>query len=442
MKKVRFYSLLALLPISTITYAQVGINTPTPTSTLDVTAKNATGTTTNVDGLLVPRVDRQRAQSMTGVPTSTLIYVNNVATGAQSGIAANVDTVGYYYYNGTLWTKFTGGSGTGSNINIYNADGTLTGNRLVSQLGSTLAFTGTATNAFSVDNNSLSVDAANHRVGIGTTSPANKLVVKGVNSQPSNTSAILRVDGDSNHALDFGVLANSPYGSYISSKDKNSGGGLPLALNASGGNVGIGTLAPSNKLHVNATDPLRLEGISEGVTSTDRLLVIDPTGVVKSIKTLGGLSIPNPAVFRLENSQNDFLSSANAGISQVVPMSVVKNTIPGLSYDAGSSTITFPAGTYEIMFVYEGTHNAANCTLSSYFVDFPLNNNLQRIHSTAGHNQGGQSNHGGAITYATAVPANRTWQIRLGRGVSGNCGGAGMLLRENSTQLLVFRVGD
>jgi hypothetical protein len=33
-------------------YAQIGINNPAPASTLDVTAKNATGTTSNVDGLL------------------------------------------------------------------------------------------------------------------------------------------------------------------------------------------------------------------------------------------------------------------------------------------------------------------------------------------------------------------------------------------------------
>ncbi|MFP3663088.1 hypothetical protein SB768_32145, partial [Burkholderia sp. SIMBA_043] len=53
--------------------AQVGINTPSPTATIDILAKNATGPATNVDGMLVPRVDRQRAQVMTGVPTSTLI---------------------------------------------------------------------------------------------------------------------------------------------------------------------------------------------------------------------------------------------------------------------------------------------------------------------------------------------------------------------------------
>ena len=93
------------LQIGTFTLAQVGINTPNPQATFDINAKNATGTSRDVDGILFPRVDRQRAQSMTSIPVSTMIYVNDVSTGTQTGPAANMDTTGYYYYNGTLWVK-------------------------------------------------------------------------------------------------------------------------------------------------------------------------------------------------------------------------------------------------------------------------------------------------------------------------------------------------
>src|SRR5690606_20056956 len=78
-------------------------NTPTPTSTLDITAKNATGTTTAVDGILFPRIDRQRAQSMTSIPTSTLVYINNVATGTAAGTTVDVTSVGFYHFDGTKW---------------------------------------------------------------------------------------------------------------------------------------------------------------------------------------------------------------------------------------------------------------------------------------------------------------------------------------------------
>lgn len=147
--------LLALFPL--FAAAQVGVNTADPAATLDVVAKNATGTTTNVDGLTVPKVDRERAQSMAGTPVSTLIYVDNVSTGSTIGSTVNVDKVGFYYFDGSVWVKFSNTSI--DSANIYNTNGTLTGNRTILQEDRTLAFSGTAANAFSVDGNTFSVDA-------------------------------------------------------------------------------------------------------------------------------------------------------------------------------------------------------------------------------------------------------------------------------------------
>ncbi|WP_054510474.1 hypothetical protein [Chryseobacterium sp. ERMR1:04] len=252
MKKNTFI-LLAMLS-SGFAYSQVGVNTPDPKATFDIIAKNSTGTTTSAEGILIPRVDRQRAQSMTNVETSTLIYVNTSSTGDQTGTAINIDAPGYYYYDGSVWIKLNA-AGASQDTNIYNQDGALSENRTVSQADKTLAFTGTIANLFSVDGSTFSVDAANHRVGIGTTTPTNKLVIKGVNAQPDYKNATLRIDGSSNHALDFGTFADSPYGSYISSNDK-SDESLPLILNPLGSNVGIGTINPTSSaiLELAATD--------------------------------------------------------------------------------------------------------------------------------------------------------------------------------------------
>ncbi|MCS3868664.1 hypothetical protein J3D55_001580 [Chryseobacterium ginsenosidimutans] len=97
--------LLAVL-FSTAAHSQVGVNTANPQTSLDVVAKNATGNSTNVDGILLPRVDRERAQNMSAIPTSTLIYVNSIATGTATGNAVNIDNIGYYYFDGTVWVKF------------------------------------------------------------------------------------------------------------------------------------------------------------------------------------------------------------------------------------------------------------------------------------------------------------------------------------------------
>ncbi|MFP3631664.1 hypothetical protein SB776_34210, partial [Burkholderia sp. SIMBA_045] len=91
--------------------------------------------------------------------------------------------------------SLSGGTLTASgsaSVNIYNADGSLTGNRTVTQGGNTLAFNGTATNAFSVDGTTLSVDAANDRVGIGTATPEGKFHVT---STAAVSSRFTLIDG-------------------------------------------------------------------------------------------------------------------------------------------------------------------------------------------------------------------------------------------------------
>lgn len=86
-------------------------------------------------------------------------------------------------WNGTVWAP-----AADENTNIYTNDGTLAGNRVVTQAGSTLAFTGTAVNAFSVDGPTFSVDAANNRVGVGTAAPTSSFQVNG-----SVANSILRI---------------------------------------------------------------------------------------------------------------------------------------------------------------------------------------------------------------------------------------------------------
>lgn len=98
---------LAVMALSFGAHAQVGVNTTTPASTLDVRAKNATGTATNVDGFLFPRVDRQRAQSMTNVPVSTMIYVSDASTGTAQGTAVNIVNNGFYFFDGNVWVRLS-----------------------------------------------------------------------------------------------------------------------------------------------------------------------------------------------------------------------------------------------------------------------------------------------------------------------------------------------
>lgn len=198
--------------MSFYSHAQVGINTPTPKTTMDVSAKRDTNgnITDNAQqlGLQAPRVTRAELTANTASygadQRGSLIYVTDISAGNTSGQRANITTIGYYYFDGSSWQKITNGTPD----NIYNANGTLTGSRTVTQGGNTLAFTGSAVNAFSVDGTTLSVDATNHRVGIGTTSPTLRLDVNANNAAigfrslatlPTGTSSRgLVVDGSGN----------------------------------------------------------------------------------------------------------------------------------------------------------------------------------------------------------------------------------------------------
>lgn len=110
-------------------FSQVGVGTTAPNSTLEIVAANPTGTSTSVDGILIPRVDRQRAQSMTGTTTSTMVYVNSIATGTATGTAVNITSVGFYYYDGTVWQKI--GTAATTNWTLTGNGGTTAGTNFI-----------------------------------------------------------------------------------------------------------------------------------------------------------------------------------------------------------------------------------------------------------------------------------------------------------------------
>jgi hypothetical protein len=125
------------------------------------------------------------------------------------------------------------------------------------------------------------VDAGNDNIGIGTISPGNKLTVQ----QDISTSAFgdgqIRIQGagDTNQFLSF-KLATSANNAQIQAGDDSSGAeqNYALALNPSGGNVGIGTSSPQSTLHVDCV--LRLEPQSSSPSGGKGDLYVDTNGIL------------------------------------------------------------------------------------------------------------------------------------------------------------------
>jgi hypothetical protein len=91
-------------------------------------------------------------------------------------------------------------------------------------------------------------------VGIGTTAPQTLLQVYG-SGGVANLSAetgMLKVTNSSANELSIGTNPAAPYEGWLQVKrTNNSGNWYPLALQPAGGNVGIGTAAPTSTLQVN-----------------------------------------------------------------------------------------------------------------------------------------------------------------------------------------------
>lgn len=95
-------------------------------------------------------------------------------------------------------------------------------------------------------------------VGVGTTTPVNKLHIFGASTDTINSAstAILKIEGSSTAALHFGSTSSAPYGQWVQSGSRTSPAtAYPLLLNPVGGHVGIGVTLPVCKLDVDG--PIR-----------------------------------------------------------------------------------------------------------------------------------------------------------------------------------------
>ncbi|MFC3161191.1 hypothetical protein ACFOEQ_24580 [Chryseobacterium arachidis] len=324
---------------------------------------------------------------MTGIATSTMIYVNSIANGSLGGNAVNINAEGYYYFDGTVWVKLN--SGASPSINIYNADGTLTNSRIVTQGTNTLTFNPTVNNGFSVKGSVFSVDGANNRVGIGTTTPIAPLQIRTtvagqvpveVTQPINNLLPGIRISGTGTPAVGqtaligfnpnesqgaYPILAGATYTSASASQGDadfivaaSQGGTAEVMLTVKNrGNVGIGTTTPQKKMHVNGglqiTNELSVGGDAATAGSsgtTGQVLTSNGAGNAPTWQTPAGANTPVRAV-----TSNDTLTVADSGgfvySSGTAALTItVPDTLP-----IGFHCVIIQQGTAQVTVVGSGT---------------------------------------------------------------------------------------
>ena len=126
--------LLGLLATTSVAFAQagkVGVNTSNPEATLDIrpSAANAATTATTNEGILIPRVSRDRLKSIAtaNLKESTLVYVDNIS-GTTNAVTSNVTSKGFYYYSTTAskWVKIAEGTIQEQDLRLVGANNHIT----------------------------------------------------------------------------------------------------------------------------------------------------------------------------------------------------------------------------------------------------------------------------------------------------------------------------
>lgn len=191
MKKIVQWGLLLF---SVTIFAQVGINTTTPNAQLDIKSNNQ-AVPSNMDGILIPKIDVFPATNPTFAQQGMLVYLTTVAAGKQPGF--------YYWDNTTVsWIgigggdsgwKLTGNSGTNPASSFL---GTIDDNDVVLKRFNTVAGRLTVSNT-SYGVNTLSVNTT------GSDNTAN-----GLGALQNNTT------GGFNTANGSGALQSNTAGSF------------------------------------------------------------------------------------------------------------------------------------------------------------------------------------------------------------------------------------
>jgi len=238
------------LAASTLLFSQVGIGTPTPQATLDVTGTPTD--TAKLDGIIAPRLtgDQLRGKTYTTAQTGALVYVTAADT-APANQTIDVTTPGYYHFNGTKWVVTTT-----KDTSIYTGDGTLTSNRTLTQGGNVLNFVNSQKTVFS---NSLGVgvqqdSGSGTRASIGL---SNNGVAQLWLYTDTNSAAQINATNSSS-ALILSTNATSISAPIRFATSSGSGASGIERMKITGeGNIAINVTVPTEKLDVSGNTRLR-----------------------------------------------------------------------------------------------------------------------------------------------------------------------------------------
>jgi len=280
-------------------------------------------------------------------------YVNNISVQGNANVTGNVGigttaTSTALTVNGTVSANntisaptFTAQGSTGG-FNITDRSGSSASSTLYRQLGTNYI-------SDSVTGNLVAI-ASGGNVGIGISNPGTTLTVNGsisalnaINSATASvagTSSLFSV-GDRMGGASTGAFYRSGGVNYL--YDSNAGN---VVAYTSGGNVGIGTSSPTNK--VTATSSTQYKGISVNNGTNDIVQLIGQS----SINDNGSIVLLNAgtAGTYIQANGNSYINGGNLGIGTALPtqaLTIVGN-VSATGYLAGGTPTNIQTGNYTL----------------------------------------------------------------------------------------------
>ena len=198
----------------------------------------------------------------------------------------------------------------------------------------------TVTGDLTVDTNTLKVDSSNNRVGIGDTSPSEKLVVS--DNTASQFASVIK----NTHASGAGMKVFGATGTQYSFIVRDYTDTTNSLVVLGNGRVGIGNNAPTNELTIGPTTPgadvgnaIELRG-SAGDSSLQRFQIYNNGASGKTEFKLGR-SGNSPSTFLTIGPTNTVFNTGNVGIGTTNPTLGILQVEKTSS--AGSATIAINA---------------------------------------------------------------------------------------------------
>lgn len=315
---------------------RVGINTTNPdlSSVLDIAT-----TTTNIGGVLIPRMTQLQRTSIASPAEGLLIYQTNLISG-------------FYYYAGGTWIRLR------SAADISNTEWLLSGNTGTNPAANFVGTSDSVDFVVRTNNQARMRILGNGNMGIGTSSPSARIDVSG------------KIKGDS-----LQIAGGSPSaGMVLTAADATGNAGWQLLpagnniwtrtaprvfLTTLSDSVGIGTSNPLAKFHLVKTggsDPAMF------ITSNASF----PGEAVSVINSGGGRA----GMFQVSSSSNTsealFVTTLGSGgaIRAITNNNIgpaIKGTTTGNANSAGYFEINNAASTYQALFAAtDGSGDAAS----------------------------------------------------------------------------------